>query len=434
MKKTTTGRGEPVASRRGVLAGFGGALAAGAGGARAASAPAQVADAPASDKTQERQPFYGRRQAGIVTPRPAAGMIVAFDVLAMTPPEVEVLFRTLTSRIAFLTKGGVPPEADPKFPPSDSGILGPIVTPDNLTMTVSLGASFFLGRDWLAPRKPALLSAMTKFANDALDPAICHGDLVLQICANSTDATIHALRDILKNTPDLMVLRWKQEGSVPVQQPRPDGVHESARNFLGFRDGTANPDSREEALMDKILWVGDGQGDSDWTNGGSYQVVRIVRNFVERWDRTPLGEQERIIGRRKATGAPFNGRVETDLPSYADDPEGKKTRLDAHIRLANPRTEEARANLILRRPFNYSNGVTKSGQLDQGLLFIAYQADLEKGFIFVQKRLDGEPLEEYIKPVGGGYFFALPGCVNETDFLGRSLLAAAGHVATGFKP
>jgi hypothetical protein len=37
-----------------------------------------------------------------------------------------------------------------------------------------------------------------------------------------------------------------------------------------------------------------------------------------------------------------------------------------------------------------------------GLLFIAYQADLQAGFITVQKRLDGEPLEEYIKPIGGG--------------------------------
>ena len=64
---------------------------------------------------------------------------------------------------------------------------------------------------------------------------------------------------------------------------------------------------------------------------------------------------------------------------------------------------------MLRRPFNYSNGVLKNGQLDQGLLFICWQADLEKGFITVQHRLNGEPLEEYIKPVGGGYFFALPG-------------------------
>jgi deferrochelatase/peroxidase EfeB len=47
---------------------------------------------------------------------------------------------------------------------------------------------------------------------------------------------------------------------------------------------------------------------------------------------------------------------------------------------------------------------------------------LEKGFIAVQNRLDGEPLEEYIKPIGGGYFFTLPGVVDKKDYLGRSLI------------
>jgi deferrochelatase/peroxidase EfeB len=115
---------------------------------------------------------------------------------------------------------------------------------------------------------------------------------------------------------------------------------------------------------------------------------------------------------------------ETEVPDYSKDPAGKLTKLDAHIRLANPRTAASQANLILRRPFNYSNGVNKNGQLDMGLLFICYQADLEKGFITVQTRLNGEPLEEYLKPVGGGYFFTLPGVTDDKDFIGRSLLNA----------
>ena len=126
--------------------------------------------------------------------------------------------------------------------------------------------------------------------------------------SNTPDTNIHALRDILKNLPDLMVLRWKQEGSVPVLPPKPDGTHESARNFLGFRDGSANPDANNAALMDKIVWVSGRRRRAGMdASGGTYQAVRIIRNFVERWDRTPLGEQERIIGRKKATGAPFGG-------------------------------------------------------------------------------------------------------------------------------
>jgi peroxidase ycdB len=43
----------------------------------------------------------------------------------------------------------------------------------------------------------------------------------------------------------------------------------------------------------------------------------------------------------------------------------------------------------------------------------------------VQKRLDGEPLEEYIKPIGGGYFFTLPGIRDRNDWIGRTLMEAS---------
>lgn len=49
---------------------------------------------------------------------------------------------------------------------------------------------------------------------------------------------------------------------------------------------------------------------------------------------------------------------------------------------------------------------------------------VEKGFVAVQKRLNGEALEEYIKPVGGGYFFALPGVIDQQKYLGQDLLEA----------
>ncbi|MQT30420.1 deferrochelatase/peroxidase EfeB [Pseudomonas sp. FSL R10-1350] len=419
--------------RRRVLLGMGVAGAALAGSAlscpamaASGAANAQVAQAPSSDKTQDHHEFHGQHQNGIVTPRPAAGMLVSFDVLATDRADLERLFRTLNERIAFLTKGGPVTQVDPKLPPTDSGILGPVVTPDNLTVTVSVGESLFDERYGLGSVKPKHLSRMQGFPNDALEPAFCHGDLSLQFCANTADTNIHALRDIVKNLPDLLLVRWKQEGTVPPQAPTKPGVPpQSARNFLGFRDGSANPDSNDNTLMNSIVWVQPGSDEPKWAVDGSYQAVRIIRNFVERWDRTPLQEQQSIFGRNKASGAPMDGHHETDVPDYSKDPEGKVTKLDAHIRLANPRTAETSKNLILRRPFNYSNGVNKNGQLDMGLLFICYQSNLENGFIAVQTRLNGEPLEEYLKPIGGGYFFTLPGVRDDKDFIGRSLLNAA---------
>src|SRR5690606_30813264 len=254
-----------------------------------------------------------------------AGMVAAFDVVVGTPADLERLFRRLTERIVFLTHGGAPPVLDPKLPPADSGILGPVIRPDNLTITVSLGASLFDNRPWLEALKPRQLVRMEQFPNDALDAAKCHGDLLLQFCANTQPTLIHALRDILKQLPEFLVLRWKQEGSMPVARLGPDGKLHSPRNFLGFRDGTANPDPTDEALMERLVLVGAENDEPEWARGGTYQVVRIIRMFVERWDRTPLGEQEAIFGRRKASGAPLDGREEHDEPDYSKDPDGKVT-------------------------------------------------------------------------------------------------------------
>jgi len=61
--------------------------------------------------------------------------------------------------------------------------------------------------------------------------------------------------------------------------------------------------------------------------------------------------------------------------------------------------------------------------ISQGLFFLAYQRDLGAGFLAVQARLHGEPLEESIRPVGGGFFFTLPGVMGEGRYLGDGPLA-----------
>ncbi|MDX7950779.1 iron uptake transporter deferrochelatase/peroxidase subunit [Lichenihabitans sp. Uapishka_5] len=398
--------------------------AGGAFGLRAEAAPAPTAQQqPAfeDDGTQQVQPFFGPHQPGILTPQPAAALFVAFDVLADTKDDLTRLMTLLTERIAFLMKGGPVERLDRKLPPADSGLMGPAVFPDNLTITVSLGASLFDERFGLAGEKPAHLVPMAQFPNDALDEAACHGDLLVQICSNTAETNIHALRDIVKHTPDLLGLRWQMPGFLPPHTLRKLG-RDTVRNLLGFKDGTANLDARDESLMERVVWTGGRGTEPGWTAGGTYQVVRIIRMLVERWDRTPLGEQESIIGRDKMEGAPLGQARERDTPDYAADPHGLNVRLDAHIRLANPRRPDTDASLILRRPFNFSNGLTKAGQLDMGLLFVSFQADLTAGFIAVQNRLNGEPLEEYIKPVGGGYFFTLPGVPAPGRYLAQPLL------------
>ncbi|MEV6284450.1 Dyp-type peroxidase [Kribbella sp. NPDC051770] len=376
------------------------------------------------------RPFEGVHQDGILDPAQPAAIVVAFLVTAADRAALQRMFRTLTDTIRYLVSGGDAPAGRGSHDglvstPYENGVLGPGTVPDNLTVTVSVGAGLFDERYGLADRKPARLRAMDEFPNDALDPDRCDGDLLLQICADHRDTVLHALRILMRATrADLQVL-WQQEGFT--SPPRPVGT---PRNLFGFKDGTANHEFLDRPeLVDHLVWTKPGGDEPDWVSGGSYHVVRLIRMFVEFWDRISINEQQRIFGRDRETGAPLSGRPgervrgreEFQLPSYFRDAHGNTVPLTAHTRLANPHDGKADDRRMLRRGFNYSAGIEPNGQLDQGMIFVCFNADLDRQFVAVQTLLIDEPLVDYISPFGGGYFFALPGVRDAGDWLGRGL-------------
>jgi deferrochelatase/peroxidase EfeB len=410
-------------SRRRFLAG--GLAAAGAVAALPAAAACGSGDSDAaSPAAAEPQylAFRGPYQAGITHPGNQQGLLAAFTVTAADRSELRDTFAALSGEIDRLMSGRRYEERDPAYPSPHTGAVGNPPPPADLSVVVSVGASLFDDRYGLAELRPPALEQMPFLANDRLDPDRSHGDLLLTLTSTHEDLNLFALRQLHRATRGTLALRWMLDGynRRSTVDTRPGGA--GRRNLMGFIDGTANLDATDAAVMDRYVWVQPDDDEPAWTVGGTYHVVRVIRMLVEFWDRTRLSEQEAIIGRHKDTGAPFTGSVETDLPDYAGDPDGDVTPLDAHIRLANPRTPATDDDLILRAGLNFSRGFDAAGQLDQGLAFVSYQRRLSQ-FLNTQARLAGEPLEEYIRSEGGGFYFALPGVEREGGILGGSLLA-----------
>jgi len=261
-------------------------------------------------------------------------------------------------------------------------------------VTVGVGASFFKGREDV---RPEALTVMPSFPNDVLDPAWCHGDLLLQVGAGTAEQARAVADDLVEAAG--VESRWRIDGFRAENGVAASGLP-SSRNLFGFREGAGNPDPRDGALMDRLVWVGDDE--PGWALGGTYQAVRLVRFATELWGREPVLRQEHVIGRRRSDGAPLAGGAEGATFDYGGDPDGLVTPLDAHIRRANPRTPEAERARILRRGYSYRRGD------DEGIVFVAFQRDLETGFAAVQRRLDGEALQRYVLPFGGGYYFVPP--------------------------
>lgn len=359
--------------------------------------------APAALHGPDTVPFFGRHQAGIATEPQAHATFIGLDLREGTDREgLGRMMRLLTDDARRLTQG-VPALAD-----SEPELA---VAPARLTVTFGFGPWFVALAGGTAP---AWLAPLPPFAIDRLQPEFSDGDLLIQIAADDPLTVSHTARMLLKDARTFATIRWVQRGFRRAVGSEKPGT--TMRNLFGQVDGTANVAPGTEAF-DKVVWNTEG-----WMAGGTSAVVRRIHMNLDTWDHLDRGGREQSVGRTLANGAPLTGVNEHDEPDFE-----AKTAIGfpvipefSHMRRARSDNPEEQ---IFRRAYNYDDAPEGTEIANAGLVFVSFQADVDRQYTPMQRRLDElDLLNEWTIPVGSAVFAIPPGCV-EGGFIGETLLA-----------
>ncbi len=377
--------------------------------------------ADAASESNLTYPFFGARQAGIITPAQDRLTFASMNLLeGTTRNDVRQLLRDWTVAASRMTAGQlVGEDNDLNDPPLDTGeAIGSPVS--GLTVTIGYGPSLFDGRFGLGLKRPALLVDLPPLPNENLDPNYVGGDICIQACSNDPLVAFHAVRNLARLGLGVLQYNWMEFGFGRTSTT--STAEATPRNLLGFKDGTRNIKSQETKLLNDYVWVGQ-ETDQAWMKGGSYLVARRIQMFIENWDRDQLGDQQHVIGRAKVTGAPLSGGTEFTTPNFtARNDQGQLViPADAHIRLASH--EQNDGTRILRRGYSFTDGIDPVlGTLLGGLFFIAFMKNPDQFITLQQKLGTNDALNEYISHIGSGIFAVPPG-LRRGQHWGDGLLA-----------
>jgi len=368
-------------------------------------------------------PFYGPRQAGVDTPLQAHGVFIGLKLHDDTDADrLAAMLRLLTDDAARLTQGrGALADLDEEL----------AAAPARLTVTFGFGPEVFARTK--PELKPSWLRPLPQYDIDQLDPAYTGGDMVLQIQGDDPLSVAHARRMLLKDARAFASIAWVQTGFTHARVSHPDET--TMRNLFGQIDGTGNPAPGSDEA-ERIIWgFGDGDGNGTknlqpWIDNGTSMVIRRIAMNLDEWDELDRGAQEAVLGRKLGSGAPLTGEHEHDEPDFeAVGPTGFPILSDiSHIRRA--RTSDS-DEAMFRRSFNYDDPPTsyakavhgQTGISTTGLIFVAFQCDIDKQYIPIQDRLaETDHLNLWTVPIGSAVFAIPPGC-DADGFIGEPLFS-----------
>ncbi len=385
------------------LFGGGAAVAGAAGIGWGAAAFTGHRTEPAGRAPTDTEPFYGEHQAGIATAPQDHAAFVALDLRpGARRADVIGILKIWTDDAARLTQGAAAlGDTEPEL----------AQRPSRLTVTVGLGPNAFTVAG-AEQRRPTWLRPLPPFEIDRLEPGWCDGDFLLQICADEATAVSHAVRVLCKGVGSLVTVRWVQRG---FRNAKPGA---SPRNLMGQVDGTVNiaPGTPD---FERLVW--DDGAAQPWLRGGTSLVLRRIAMKLDTWDEIDRDGRELTVGRTLDTGAPLTGKHESDEPDFAAvDRFGIPViPPSSHIARAHHTSDGER---FLRRGYNYDDAPAPGHISNSGLLFAAFQRDVDAQYLPVQRRLaEFDALNVWTTPVGSAVFVILPGVRAPGGYLGQSL-------------
>ena len=400
-------------------------------------------------------------QSGITNRPPAHALVVALSFTTTEPAAArdaverlrELQRRELRSDLDETTK-----DSDKSVPSAETGELDFQDGYDRafLTVTVGFGRRAFELLGIAADEWPQdLVDIPWSQLGDA--PAKPHnGHVVVQACSDSVYINEHVLRRIEEELSDVFTVTWVVQGHQRYNSRQGRVSRKEGRALIGFHDGTANLSPRHDPDDARLVFVDPARVDEypplpqpqpgqpnpyggtqppqfppdlrdrparepDWTDRGTYMVVRASTIDHTRWDREPLGRQEQIIGRFKVSGASLDleddeRRIE-DEPAFATNVADERVPVSSHVRKANPRTAEDLPRRIFRRGYPLIDATVDG--LQRGLIFICFGRTISTQFEFMTRGwtinpnfprpgTGVDPLREFEQVLCGGYFFVPP--------------------------
>lgn len=388
--------------RSGVLAaGAVGVAGAGFGAGHAAAAPGEPLFG------ADTVPFYGPHQGGIDTPPQAHAAFVGLDLKPGADRQRVIGLMKVWSQDAGNLAAGRTSLTDAEPELTD--------LPSRLTVTFGFGPRLFeiVG---LVDQRPSWLHPLPAYPIDRLDPAWGQTDLLMQVCSEDPITLAHVQRELIKNVRSLVEVKWVQYGFARARGTEPENA--TMRNLFGQLDGTENP--RGTTDFDQLIW--DDGARWPWLAGGSSLVIRRIHMDLDEWDKLDRPGRDMVLGRHQDTGAPLGGTHETDPVDInaIDDYGIPVLPPNSHVARSHRRSDGER---FLRRAYNYDLPPAPGQVSDTGLIFAAYQRDIDAQFAPIQMRLaHGDSLNNWTTPIGSSVFVLPPGAA-EGDYVGSSLLA-----------